>query len=288
MALSNARYSDVPSRGPTRRYYQHITRYSAAFALVADAAMLTLGGNLKKREAISARLGDVLSATYLASCVLKHYENQGRPASDLPLVEWSCRHLLYFAQEQLHGLLRNFPNRGVAALLRLLVFPRGRMYAAPGDRLGQKVVELVINPTDTRQRLTEGVFASPVPENIGYQLQSAMEMAVKVEPIEKRLRDAGAATNLPAESPAQHLARLKQKGLVTEEEASLLGNYQVLLAELIAVDDFDPAELGTRTATPAKPVKSEKQAKTKVKRKAPARKRAAKPKATGGESVQAP
>jgi len=288
MALSNARYSDVPSRGPTRRYYQHITRYSAAFALVADAAMLTLGGDLKKREAISARLGDVLSATYLASCVLKHYENQGRPAADLPLVEWCCRHLLYFAQEQLHGLLRNFPNRGVAAALRLLVFPRGRMYAAPGDRLGSKVVELVINPTETRQRLTEGVFASPVPENLGYQLQRAMEMAVKVEPIERRLRESGSAATQPAETPANHLARLQQQGMVSKEEASLLGDYRALLDELIAVDDFDPSELGTKTAVAGAPVSPKKAAKTRSKRKAPARKRAAKPKAASGESVQAP
>ena len=81
-------------------------------------AMLTLGGYLKQKEHLSARLGDVLSALYLASMVLKHYQNQGRPEADLPLVEWSCRTLLYRAQEQLHGFLRNFPNRWVAALMR--------------------------------------------------------------------------------------------------------------------------------------------------------------------------
>ena len=111
MALTHARFTHVPDVGDTKRYYQHIVRFSASFAFAVDVAMLTLGGYLKKKENLSARLGDVLSAMYLASMVLKHHENQGRPADDLPIVEWACRNQLYKAQEQLHDFLRNFPNR---------------------------------------------------------------------------------------------------------------------------------------------------------------------------------
>src|SRR6185437_16766215 len=103
MAFTLARFQKVPESGPTRRYYQHIERFSASFAFVTDLAMLTLGGYLKKKESISARLGDVLSMMYLASMVLKHHANRGAPAEELPIVEWSCRELLYQAQEQLHG-----------------------------------------------------------------------------------------------------------------------------------------------------------------------------------------
>ncbi len=110
MAMTNARFTSAPVTGPTSRYYQHIVRFSASFAFVVDVAMLTLGGYLKKKENLSARLGDVLSCMYLASMVLKHYENQGRHDADLPFVEWACRNLLYRAQEQLHSFLRNFPN----------------------------------------------------------------------------------------------------------------------------------------------------------------------------------
>ena len=93
MALTLARFTHVRRvAGPTTRYYQHINRFSASFAFATDVAMLTLGGYLKKKENLSARLGDVLSAMYLASMVLKHYENQGRPEADLPLVEWACRY----------------------------------------------------------------------------------------------------------------------------------------------------------------------------------------------------
>ena len=105
-----------PRSRETKRYYQHIVRFSASFAFAVDVAMLTLGGYLKKKENLSARLGDVLSAMYLASMVLKHHENQGRPAEDLPIVEWACRNQLYKAQEQLHDFLRNFPNRFLAGV----------------------------------------------------------------------------------------------------------------------------------------------------------------------------
>ena len=121
LALTHAKFSRIPLNTPTRRYYQNINRYSAAFALASDFAMLTLGGALKKRELLSARLGDVLSSMYLASTVLKHFENQGRRATDLPLVEWSVRTLMYQAQEALHAFLQNFPNRLVATVLRVRV-----------------------------------------------------------------------------------------------------------------------------------------------------------------------
>jgi acyl-CoA dehydrogenase len=165
LALTHAKFSQVPLNTPTRRYYQNINRYSAAFALASDFAMLTLGGDLKKRELLSARLGDILSAMYLASCVLKHFENQGRRATDLPLVEWSVRTLMYQAQESLHEFLLNFPNRPVSWLLRFFMFPRGRTYKNPSDQIGSRVVDLVTTPGESRERLSEYAYTTLEPGN---------------------------------------------------------------------------------------------------------------------------
>jgi acyl-CoA dehydrogenase len=139
MALTFARFESAPGEGAVKRYYQHIERFSASFAFATDVAMLSLGGYLKKKENLSARLGDVLSYLYMASMVLKHHHDNGSPREDLPVVEWACRHLLYRAQEQLHDLLRNFPNRLLAWLMRSMIFPRGRTYFAPGDKLGAQL-----------------------------------------------------------------------------------------------------------------------------------------------------
>ena len=244
LALTHARFSNVPLDTPTRRFYQNINRYSAAFALAGDFAMLTLGGGLKQRELLSARLGDVFSAMYLASCVLKHFENQGRKAADLALVEWSVRTLMYHAQEQLHGFLRNLPNRPVAALLRLAIFPRGRTYSAPSDDLGQELVELVTNPTESRERLAGTAYTALEPSNPLGLLQEALVLASELAPLQRRLRDLRKEGLVTADYLPEQVTAAKAAGHLTDDEATALMAYHEKVMALIAVDDFDPVELG--------------------------------------------
>ncbi|MFM7396387.1 MAG: acyl-CoA dehydrogenase [Gammaproteobacteria bacterium] len=246
MAMTNARFTAAPVEGPVARYYQHIVRFSASFAFAVDVAMLSLGGYLKKKENLSARLGDVLSCMYLASMVLKHYENQGRRPEDLPLVEWACRNLLYKAQEQLHGFLSNFPNRFLAGVMRLLIFPRGLQYSAPDDRLGRKLSELVLSPTDVRDRLCYPVYRRIESTNALGLLQEALEMAERAESLEKRLRVEGVKTGriTALDLPAQ-IDEAERTGLFSTEDANWLRAYDRKVMELINVDDFAPHELGT-------------------------------------------
>ncbi len=249
MALTHARFTRSPVSGPTARYYQHIVRFSASFAFTVDVAMLTLGGYLKKKENLSARLGDVLSAMYLASMVLKHHENQGRPAEDLPIVEWACRNLLYHAQEQLHGFLRNFPNRPLAGLMRTIVFPRGRHYSAPSDRLGRQVAERLTQPSETRRRLGEYVYTTVEPGNPLGLLEEALRLAVQMEPVEKRIRVEGVKTGqvTALDLPGQ-IEQALAAGIITAAEAEALRTFDRKVMNLVDVDDFAPHELGTQAS----------------------------------------
>jgi acyl-CoA dehydrogenase len=243
-AMTLARIVRSPVAGPTTRFYEHINRFSASFAFATDVAMLSLGGYLKKKENLSARLGDVLSSMYLASMVLKHFENQGRPEADLPIVEHACRSLLYQAQEQLHSFLRNFPVRWLAGLMRFFIFPRGRTYSAPSDRLNPKIAELVMNPGEARERLCHFVYRTLEPTNHLGLVQQALELAIAAEPIEKKLRVEGLKTgrvtalDLPGQIP-QALA----EGIITEAEAAQLREYDRRVMDIINVDDFDAHEL---------------------------------------------
>lgn len=252
MAITFARFSPTPDIPATRRYFQHVNRFSASFAFAADVAMLSLGGYLKKKETLSGRLGDALSCMYLASMVLKHYENQGRPEADLPLVEWACRHLLYTAQEQLHSFLRNFPNRFIAGFMRIFMFPRGRTYFAPSDRLGAEVAGSMMTVTDTRARLSDGIYKTIEPNNPLGLLQEALALSDTAEPLERRIRVEGVKTgrisalDLPGQTE-QALA----VGLITVQEARFLRDYDRKVMELINVDDFDSSELGLQSATVA-------------------------------------
>jgi acyl-CoA dehydrogenase len=262
-ALTFSRFTDVPITGATRRYYQHINRFSAAFALASDAAMLTLGGGLKRQELISARLGDVLSFLYLASMVLKHHRDQGEPVDDLPLVQWACRSLLYRAQEQLHSLLRNLPNRPVAFLLRILIFPRGRTFFSPSDALGQKLAEAIINPTPTRDRLASCAYLAPEPDNHLARLQEALELAITIKPLERRVFDAHRRGDIDSDDTPGQIEEAEQKGILTADEARAVREFDAMVLDLTGVDDFDPSELGRSALQPAGKKPSRKRAKKK-------------------------
>jgi len=276
LALTHAKFSRVPLNTPTRRYYQNINRYSAAFALASDFAMLTLGGALKKRELLSARLGDVLSSMYLASTVLKHFENQGRRATDLPLVEWSVRTLMYRAQEALHAFLRNFPNRWVAGFLRVFIFPRGRTYSAPSDELSHKVVDLMTRPGEARERLSREAYTTLEPGNPLGKLQEALELAEKFAPMERRLKQAQREGLIRSDYLGEQIEEAGDAGVVSKQEAEALRDYHDKVRVLLAVDDFAPDELGRpAAATEApEPVAAVAATKKKAKKKASSTKKA--------------
>jgi len=228
--------------------------------------MLTLGGELKRQELLSARLGDVLSYLYMASMVLKHYRDQGEPVDDLPLVEWSCRTMLYQAQEQLHSLLRNFPNRLVAFFLRMLIFPRGRTFSAPADSLGLKIVDKIINPTPTRNRLASAAYLTDEPTNHLASLQKVLIMADDIKPLERRVFDAKRRGEITSEDTPGQIAEAARRGILTAEEAQTINEFDARAMEIIAVDDFDPSELSRVDLKP-------KTARKKTRKKASIRKK---------------
>jgi acyl-CoA dehydrogenase len=281
LALTHAKFSAVPLNTPTRRFYQNINRYSAAFALATDFAMLTLGGKLKQKELLSARLGDVLSSIYLASCVLKHFENQGRCASDLPLVEWSVRTLMYQAQEQLHSFLRNLPNRPTAFLLRCFIFPRGRTYSAPSDELVGQIVELITRSGEARDRLSQQAYKTLQPGSPLGLLQEALELSEQMAPLEKKLRQARKEGLISSDYLGHQIEQAESAEVITKTEARELMNYHEKVMNILAVDDFAPDEIGRAgargTAAPSavksKPVTKKAAARKKVAKKKTASKK---------------
>lgn len=249
LALTHAKFSKVPLNTPTRRYYQNVNRYSAAFALTTDFAMLTLGGKLKIKELLSARLGDVLSCMYLASTVLKHFENQGRRATDIPLVEWSVRTLMYHAQEQLHSFLRNFPNRPVAFLLRCIIFPRGRTYSSPSDDLGKKIVSLITETGEARERLSEQAYKALAPNSPLGLLQEALQLSEQHLPMEIKLKQARKEGLISSEYLGHQIDEAEKAEIFSAKEAAELRDYHEKVLYLLSVDDFSPEEIGRNSET---------------------------------------
>ena len=190
LGLTRACFIRVPGDAHTRRYYRQLTRFAAGFALLADAAMFVLGGSLKRRERLSARLGDILSELYLASAVLKRYEDAGRPADDLPLLHWAMQDALLRMQEAFSGLFDNLPGRLIGFVMRQLIFCHGLEYKAPSDVLGQQVVRTLMAPGPARQRLTAGTYISPSEHDAVGGLEAALVAVIAAEAVEAKMRAA--------------------------------------------------------------------------------------------------
>ncbi|MGE5105024.1 MAG: acyl-CoA dehydrogenase [Betaproteobacteria bacterium] len=255
LGLTGSHFVRVPEgiAPETRRYYQQLTRLSSSLALLADVAMGTLGGALKRKEKLSARLGDVLSQLYLCSATLWRFEREGRQAADAPVMHWAIWDSMLKAQNALEGVINNFPNPLLGALMRRIVFPLGRPYVAPPDDLGHAVAKLVIEPSATRERLTAGIFIGDPGQPVG-MLERALGLTLACEPIERKLKDALRTGRLdgrlaPGEGPAVLDARAVAAGIISESEAALLADQREVVAQIVRVDDF-AQDLGTSLLVP--------------------------------------
>jgi acyl-CoA dehydrogenase len=256
LAITGGRLEIVGIDGPGRYYARQVARMSAAFALVADVTMAFLGGTLKRREKLSARLGDVLAHLYLVSATLKRFEDQGRPAEDLPLLEWSCKDALYTAQQQLDGLLKNFPSRPVGVLMRMLLFPLGRPYSPPSDKLGHQVAGLLLEPSPARDRLTSGIYITDEPGDRLGRLEFALQKVIGVEEIEKKLRQAVRSGAVSAKSEAEAIRAGEEAGIISSDEAERLREAASAILDAIVVDEFSDKDWQTSVTKPSCPVTS--------------------------------
>jgi acyl-CoA dehydrogenase len=247
MGLTGARFVSAPGDRHTRRYYQQLTRLSAAFAWTADVSMFLLGGSLKRRERLSARLGDILSNLYLASAALKRFEDDRRPAEDLPLLHWSMQDALARTEEAFYGLFANLPSRLIAWGLRGVIFPfiypYGREFEPPSDRLGSQVVGLLLAPGPARERLTAGIYIPRDLDEPVAVLEAALRAVIAAEPIGAKVRKARQSGAISASFADQIVEEAVAKGLITQAEKAAMDLAKQLRRRAIMVDDF-PKDLG--------------------------------------------
>ncbi|MGE3150737.1 MAG: acyl-CoA dehydrogenase [Pseudorhodoplanes sp.] len=225
-------FAPAPDAGRVRKYYRQLSRYAAGFAFTADMALLTLGGALKRKETLSARLGDILSELYLSSAVLKRWEDEGRQEGDYAMLAWNMRTSFKTIEIRFAEVFANFPNKIAAALMRAIVLPLGVQRSGPSDALTLACADLIMEPSATRDRLTEGLYVSRGDDAVA-KLEHAFRLVVESEPIRKRLRQA-------------HVhdwdAALK-RGLISETEKAQIEAAKEAAAKVIEVDDFAPEEI---------------------------------------------
>lgn len=210
-------------------HWRQLSRYSAAFALLSDLSLLTLGGSLKRREMISGRLGDILSEMYLLAATLKRFETEGRPEVDRPIVEYVMQRGYNRIGAAFDGVLDNLPARWAAILTRLIAFPLGVPRTAPVDELISEVADILMRPSSQRDRLTPDLYlGTRHAEHPIADLETAFELVTRAAPAAKKMREAKIRDRDAALSA----------GTITAEEADLLAQAQEAVAKVVAVDAF--------------------------------------------------
>ncbi len=247
--LSDGLGSSAPTKDATKRYYQQLNRYSANLALLSDISMAVLGGSLKRKERLSARLGDILSQLYLSSATLKRFEQDGRPAEDLALVHWGLQDSLKQAEIAVDEFLANFPNKVIGRTLRVLIMPFGRVRKAPSDKLDSKVARILQTPSATRSRIGRGQYLEPTEYNPAGKIELALSVILQAEPVFDKVCKAQGKR-----CPFLRLDMIAQEGLdqgvITQEEAELLREAEQHRLDTINVDDFEPELLAAKPLYP--------------------------------------
>ncbi|MEZ7204439.1 acyl-CoA dehydrogenase FadE [Pseudoalteromonas sp. DY56-GL79] len=242
LALTGARFTKVPFNDETAVYYRNAARYSASLALMSDICMAVFGGSLKRKERISARLGDLLSYLYLVSATLKRYNDEGRRKEDLPFVQWSCQEHLYLCQRALADLINNMPSAALRGLLKVVLFPFGRPVRKPTDKMEHKLAQLLQVPSETRDRLATHIYLKDEPLCLLGKQEQTLKDILAVEPLfEKVCR--GTGKKLPFMQLDKVAAMGLEAGVLSEDEAAKLTAVEAKRLAVINVDDFDPEEL---------------------------------------------
>ena len=243
LGLSNARFIEVPGDRHSQRYFRQIARLSVGLALVADFALLTLGGSLKRKERISGRFADVLSNLYLCSCVLKHYQDQGSPEEDLPLLHWACRQTLHSARQSLSAIFHILPARSIAVLLRAVLFPVGKPYAPPADYLIHQTAALLLNHSPARDRLTGGIYINNKADDATGRIEVAFQAVLAAAPVEAKIHSAQKHRQLANGAILDVLDAALSKAVINKKEAELIVAAEKARFAAISVDDFSPEQL---------------------------------------------
>ncbi|MGF1740930.1 acyl-CoA dehydrogenase FadE [Vibrio profundum] len=249
LGLTDGRGSKAPTKDQTKRYYQQLNRYSANMAFLSDVCMAMLGGSLKRKERLSARLGDVLSQLYLSSATLSRYEMEGRQIEDMPLVHWGLQDSLQQAEVAIEELLSNLPNRFVSRALKMVILPFGSIRKKPNDRLDSQVARILQTPSATRSRIGRHQFLEDCANNPVGRIEKALEVILKAEPVFNKVCHA-----TYTKRPFTNLDLVAEIGLenklITQEEAELLIEAEIRRLETINVDDFEPQILAALKHSP--------------------------------------
>jgi len=238
LGLTGAALAKSPMTGVTSHYFKQLERMSASLAFTADLTMGVLGGELKRKERLSARLGDVLSQLYIASSALKFFIENGQKEEEVTHLRWAVDNALFEIGKAFDEFFRNFPVRPVSALMRFVVFPGGVPYQPVSDKLNQNIAEMLMEPTALRDRLTKLVYINGGAEDPIGRIEHTFNLLLKAEAPYLKYFKAMSKGELSGETVTARLQHAVTQKLLTADEAKLVEAYDAARYDAILTDDF--------------------------------------------------
>lgn len=233
-AWTGGRFIVVPDNA-MKREYQQLSRLSFAYAWIADLALMTLGGELKRKERLSARLADGMSYLYLAMAALK----TSRDADEVEQLhaKWAVSYCFYQAQSSLLSLCKNFPIRAIGILARCIAFPFGQSMSYPSDRLSGQLAKQMCQPHPYRDALKKSLYLTGDAQQPLDRVEHAFQLMMQHAPLYQKVPE------LKRCKWGQLKALLVEKvasGALTQTEMDNILAVEQARWDAIQVDEFTP------------------------------------------------
>lgn len=241
LGFTRGRFSDVPANADnfSTRWYQRINILSASLAVTSDFALAILGGNLKRRELLSARLGDVHSQLFIACAILKYHSAHVRTREEDAHAEYAISQALYKAQEALLDFYDNFPVGIVAGVLKLFTFPAGRIIAKPSDRLVREMGDLIMEDNPVRQHLGTFVYRNTDPDDATGRVENTYQLLLALGPLWNTFARAQSSGKVTGDTLEERLQDAANKNIIQQADIPRLLEYDARRFDCLLTDAFD-------------------------------------------------
>lgn len=222
-----------------RPWFQRITRFSAILAVTADVGLLIMGGKLKVREMLSARLGDVLSQLFIASSILKYHASLPAESVNDLHAEYALRRSFIALQRSLLAFYDNFPVRWLGRLLRRLAFPLGLPVDHGSDRLVRELGKAIMQPQSVRTAISECCYRTEDTTDASGRIEAAFQLLQHIEEPLLVLRKAVRKNEVSGAYFSAQLDNAIARGLIAESARAALLRYEELRRDCLYTDVFD-------------------------------------------------
>jgi len=226
----------------TKEYYRNLAVLSAKFACLSDIALLLLAGSLKRKEMISGRFADAISAMYEISSCLKLYEEKFQNDDKVKsILKLSILKLIKEADTAMLTNIESLPvNPVIKLLLKFLFFPFAVTNAKIDDRLIVSSSKSIADIDWLLENFSSCLCSDlkNIPDHPFYILFQGYEAGILLKELKQKVKKGGYKYQ-PSVTLEVWLQELVNSEVLTGQEKNEWLRLNEIVLESLKVDDFE-------------------------------------------------